>query len=484
MSALGSHKKAFVWTIEGCGRSNPVKISVQVEKGVMGKAEILVKDGDQSLFPIGTENSKASLTEDFVQRWNFCGRAAGLHESNFYEVQIAAEANFEDLEDKELPSVSTWHPATLTRQLADGTFEVLASVPDGSGECKQVVRSSVTACDLREMRTRKRIHVPWRYVKLAIPKANPLQAAVFTGNGEPILSLLAMPTPPIGGLDAELASMVSMRLDRTRSFLDCDISAAALEHFMSGEVRQGDSQVERWMKAWTLQLGPFAEHAVQIEKGDQMGVLRLTVDGNRLAEASAEDLNCTGTTWSISFCLVGTRFLEFVVHETNRNGVTLDSQGTVSQECSVKHVCTLHVPSTFDLSSAVLRIDGLEFDKLAHKVPTEGGGHRAHVEGLQKVYGIHVPYKINDDYTCNAQPAMLDIFASAPETKQSYPEPRKPTAPMELGIASWLDELKTIWHACTTPHRVPSEDGVPTPDYDRRPSAVPPSPTYGVKATW
>jgi len=477
MSALGSHSKAFTWIVEG-GRKNPVNISLQVEKKMMGKAEILVKEDDRKLFPSGNSDAKASLPEDFVQRWNFCGRAAGLHEEYFYEVEFPATDDHAENEDAP-PQQSAWYPATLTRQLEDGLFEVLACVPDGRGGFNEVVRNAVNSTELRERHTHKRIHVPWRYVKLTIPKSNPLEATFRSDKDESILQFLAMPTPPAVGLDAEVASTLTLRVDRGRSFVESDVSVAAFDHFMTGEVRRGDTQAERWRKDWALQLGPFAEHSMTIEKGEHAGVLRLSVDGKRLVEASAQELNCSDGTWRCRFRFIGQRFLEFVVFETNNNGVSLSSQGTVLQESSVEHTCSLEVQSLLDLSTAMLQIDGRDFMQLPPKVSTPGGGHKAPLDSLRQVYGLHVPYKTNDSYTGKASTTFLDHLEPLTAAVSAGK-----SADTESSLASWFVDLKSIWHACTTPTRVPSEDGVPTPDYERRPPAVPQSPPYYMKATW
>jgi hypothetical protein len=230
-----------------------------------------------------------------------------------------------------------------------------------------------------------------------------------------------------------------------------------------------------------MQLGPFAEHALILEKGERAGVVRLSVDGKRLVEASAQELGGSESMWRCSFRFLGQRFLEFVVFETNNNGVSLSTQGTVLQESSVEHRCTLVVPNTFDLSTAVLEIDGVDFMRLPPKAATPGGGHRAPLDSLRQAYGLHVPYKTNASYTCKEAPATLTWESLEPMTAAVS---AGQSADIDLGLASWLAELKTLWHACTMPTRVPSEDGVPTPDLARRPPAIPPSPPYYVKATW
>lgn len=129
MSVLGNHNRSLSWTLDGGGRSTPARIGFSVEKGMMGKAEVLITENDRSLYPRSGGSTKASLSEDFVQRWNFCGRAAGLHERHFYEVQVHPEEEAEKESGDASPAPQpAWYPATLERQLEDGcSFEVLVA---------------------------------------------------------------------------------------------------------------------------------------------------------------------------------------------------------------------------------------------------------------------------------------------------------------------------------------------------------------------
>jgi len=487
MAALGSHSKAISWTIEGGGRSGPVKIGLQMDKSMMGKAEILVTEGDRNLFPSG--GVKANLSEDFVQRWNFCGVAAGMNEPQCYEVLIVPEPTdpASQLEDEDLapPMSPAWHPCTLTKQLDDGSgFEVLVALPDGLGGCIEVARSPVNAADLRQRHTKKRIHVPWRYIKLEIPKLNPIQAALTADRGEPITAFFAMPTP--AGPDALTQSTLTVRADQQRSSVHIDASATTFAQFMAHEAFRGELQAERSRKAWTLQLGPVAEHVVVIEKGPSSGVLRLSVDGKRVAESSAADLGCADG-WSCNFRFLGKRILHFVVFETNRYGMPLDQQGTVTQESRVEHTCSLVVPSTFDLSSAHLQVNGDDFESLPPKAPVVEAAriHMAPLESLRQEYGILVPYKVNEGYLDKPEPIMP---TSEPATQQ-HPQPHHshsllqnnpvvqehtawPPAAAQTsaeetpntGLVHWIKELRGIWHACSATMRIPSEEGIASAD--------------------
>jgi len=462
MTALGSHNKALSWAIEGGGRSTPVKIGLQMEKTMMGKAEIMVTEGDRMLFPIGAGQAKASLSEDLIHRWNFCGLPVGLNEPQFYEALVSPAEAAADAEDS-CPVPPAWHPATVTKLLEGGSsFEVLVTMIDDSGASTEVLRSPVNCADLRERHTKKRIHVPWRYIKLQIPRANPLQAALTSDKGEPIANFFGMPTP--AGPDAIALSTLTIRADRERSSVHVNTSAAALAQFVIREAFRGEVRADRSHKAWTLHLGPFAEHAVTLEKGSQMGMLRLSVDGRRLAEASAQDLGCEGGTWECEFRFHGKNILDFVVFETNRYGMPLDVQGTVTQESRVEHTCSVLVPSTFDLSSAHLRVEGLDFERLPTKPPAaDGKSHTAPLEMLRQEYGISVPYKVNDSHLPKEEPIAPPVYVPEPSPSQpaapAQPDAAKfPETPRQKSWAHWFGELQGIWHACSAHLRVPSEE--------------------------
>lgn len=487
MAALGKHSKTLTWTIEGGGRSTPVQIGLQMEKSLMGKAEILVTEGDRNLFPIGAGQAKASLSEDFVQRWNFCGRPAGLNEVHFYEALLAppeSELDPEDAASAAPPPQASWQPATVTRQLENGTsFEVLVTMADGV----EILRSPVNCADLRERHSKKQIHVPWRYIKLEIPKQNPIQAALTGDRGEPVATFFAMPTP--AGPDAVSLSTLTVRADRERSSVHVDTSASALGQFVAREAFRGDSEGEWARKAWALQLGAFAEHSVVLEKGRHSGVLRITVDGRRLVEAGAQDLGNEAGPWLCNFRFVGKNTLHFIVFETNRYGMPLDMQGTVTQESHVEHTCSVLVPNIFDMSTAKLQVDGSDFERLPLKPSVQAsraGSHTAHLEALRTDYGINVPYKVNDSQlpredpipppelpppqphsqpakACTGGDVRHNHFVNGKQ-QAAKPYDEQPTHPGTLGIMQWLNEVKSIWHACSANLRMPSEEDTPEND--------------------
>merc|ERR1711976_141738 len=72
-----------------------------------------------------------------------------------------------------------------------------------------------------------------------------------------------------------------------------DCGAAVLRHFLSGEVRRGGCGCTRLSKWWKLQVGPFAEHDIEITKSRFSRILTLKVDGSVLAECTGKELGCS-----------------------------------------------------------------------------------------------------------------------------------------------------------------------------------------------
>jgi len=461
MTALGSHSKRLTWTLEGGCRSAPVTVGLQIEKGMMGKAEIQVTEGDRNLFPSG--DGMAVLSHDFVQRWNFCGLVPGLNEPQRYEVLIYPADEPTDSDELPPPSQPSWYPATLKDQLEGGnSFAALVSMPDGLGGFREVLRSPVNVADIREKCSQMRLVVPWRFVKLEIPTQDPLQAVLSTDKGEPITKFFAMPTP--NGADPAGRSTVTIRADQYRTSVHIDASAPAFAQFMSHEAFRGESQAQRSAKSWALRIGPFAEHLVLIEKSRQMGVLQLVVDGRRLVESSADHLGCEDGLWRCNFRFLGKNILNFVVFETDQYGQALGTQAEVPQESLVEHTCSVLVSSTFDLSTARLQVDGLEFEQLPPKVSSSDGRNQSMValESLRQDYGIHVPYKVSEVHLHKDQdelimPAAPSYPAPAPRSTQSVAQPDANT-PKTSGPKGWFSGLQDIWHACYANLRVPSGD--------------------------
>lgn len=456
MASFGSHSKSVMWRLSPSGYGEPLTIRLQVEKSIMSSAEVLITEDDRRLFPLAGGHEKGTpMTEDFVHRWEVFGVVRGLNERNMYEVRPPVD------DDHEGPV--PWYPAVVTKQVNSASFEVVAYVPDGSGGIKESVLSEAKCSDIREVHTGSRIHVPWRSIKLNVFREKPEEAVLTVDDGEPITNFLAVPTPAVR--DADRQTAVGVYVDQRRSRAIAEVGNSVFSYFLSGEARRVTTEVlQSWggSKTWIIQLGPFAEHVVLLERFQRTSKsYRLSVDGVRLVEASAEDLRCSAGQWRVDFRFLGERFLNFLVFETSKAGVPLDTQGTVSQQTHVSYTCSVVVPDDRDISTAVFTVDGVDFEGLPTKLQLhQEPNYETPVHTLQQDFGIHVPYKVNE----NATPVDPASRLTSMFEKMTGPADLGQMEMLESKVAGWLSDfrsrLRGIWTECQNPPVVqaPSEE--------------------------
>mmetsp|Transcript_2587 Transcript_2587/g.4707 ORF Transcript_2587/g.4707 Transcript_2587/m.4707 type:complete len:488 (-) Transcript_2587:118-1581(-) len=448
MASFGSHSKSVMWRLSPSGYGEPLTIRLQVEKSIMSNAEVLITEDDRTLFPLSGGHEKGTpMTEDFAHRWEVFGIVRGLNEKNVYEVQPPVD------DDHEGPV--PWYPAVVTKQVNSGSFEVVAFVPDGSsGGIKETMLPAAKCSDIREVHTGSRIHVPWRSIKLNVFRERPTEAVLTVDDGEPITNFLAVPTPAVG--DVETQTAVGVYVDKRRSMAIAEVGNSVFSYFLSGEARRVSAEVlHSWggSKTWTIQLGPFAEHTVLLERFQRTSkIYRLSVDGVRLVEATAEDLRCSVGQWRVDFRFLGERFLNFLVFETSKAGAPLDSQGTVSQQSHVSYTCSVVVPDDRDISTAVLTVDGVDFEGLPAKLQLhQEPNYEAPVHTLQQDFGVHVPYKVNED----ARPADPASRLTSMFEKMTGPADMVHMETLESTVTEWLSgfraRLRGIWTECQNP---------------------------------
>jgi len=155
-------------------------------------------------------------------------------------------------------------------------------------------------------------------------------------------------------------------------------------------------------RMWTVQLGPFAEHVIEVEKKYQWSkAICLSVDGTPLVEATAADLGCDQG-WHCDFRLLGERCIDFEVFETNRDGLALDTKAHVLQKRHYTHQLSVHLGEDLDMASAGLVVDGNDFLELPDK--TDGSSQEVpfslDAQALKLQYGVTVPYKVNQSAPC------------------------------------------------------------------------------------
>jgi len=170
-----------------------------------------------------------------------------------------------------------------------------------------------------------------------------------------------------------------------------------LANFASGEVQSIASDVERLQRKWIFQLGPFAQHTVEITKKYTLGkIITLLVDGEILVESTAAEIGCGCSEWQCTFTFFGERVMDFEVFKTNKDGSTLDETDHVKHRCRYMHECRVMLPNDWDLSSAKLLIDERQFTELPVKVPErEERTVAMDPVALHHTYGITTPYKVD-----------------------------------------------------------------------------------------
>merc|ERR1740121_107384 len=172
------------------------------------------------------------------------------------------------------------------------------------------------------------------------------------------------PAPPDGKLVGQ-NPRVTLEVSKERTEVQASVSDSELSHFVSGEVRSVSREAEHNLrKTWKIQIGPFAEHVVQLERRSATSkIITLTIDGQVLCEASAEDIESRGDCWECNFRFLGEKYLEWIVHNCNSEGAPLDSKGSIVNRTAFSHHCV--VTCGENIEEASLTIDGRDFGFLA-----------------------------------------------------------------------------------------------------------------------
>jgi hypothetical protein len=390
-NAIGRSCKEIHWAVGYDRRAAPLDLKLHVQEHKLHSTGVRVELDNQPIFG-GAGSAKLTMTEDFCYRWPLRATILGISERGFYEMQLPHSMR------------DIWFPATITRQREDGLFEVTAHESNQHGEFWDEKYPAVDRKNLREALTGKPLVVPEDILLLEVPKENPLQAALKMASGKLITHHFGKPSPSLIAQERELGFKVS----KNRSQVIADVEVSVLAHFVSGEVRSIKSDVERLRRTWTFQLGPFAEHTVEIRKNSTLGkVITLVVDGEVLIECTPAEIGCNDSEWLCNFRLVGERVTDFEVYKTNKDGTPLEATDHVKDRRSYKHDCKVELPKDWDLSAAKLLVDGVQFTELPIRVP-EREEQQLCMDpvALQNAYGISVPYKI--DHTA---PSDLQAFS-------------------------------------------------------------------------
>lgn len=393
LTSVGKHCKELRWLIAVSHDPKPVEVCVTVDKQVIGSPEVHVECNSKQVYPAVDNNkkSRAKLTVDFTWRWPFRGLIRGIQVPNYFEVRpehLLADA---------------WFPATVNEQMEDGQFKVTAMMPNGAGGFRPIDFPVVRATNLREAHSKSPVDVPQCALVLQVPKNDPMHACLLVENGynqgDMITHFFARQSPPAPGglMGARPADpRIVFDVSKDRRLIKANVGYATLTHFLSGQVRTvSRDSPSRLKKNWTIQVGPYATHVVQLEKASQNSkVVTLTVDGEVLCESAAEDIEAREDWWECNFRLTGERFLEWNIHKTNVDGVALPIKGQVVQRTIFSHNC--NVSFTDNISEATLYVDNFEYKELPDAVePTNDQALEMAPEALSGSFGLTAPYQVD-----------------------------------------------------------------------------------------
>jgi len=194
---------------------------------------------------------------------------------------------------------------------------------------------------------------------------------------------------------------------------------------VSGEVQAKTSEVERLRHSWTVQVGPFAQHTIEVTKRHTLGkIVTLLVDGEVLVESTAADIGCVGNEWQCKFRVIGERVLDFEVHKTNIEGGVLDETGHVKERRRYVHECFVTIPNDWDFSTARFLIDNIPFTSLPMEAQRYEEPDQRYEEtlttsplALNHSYGISTPFIV--DRTAPSSMMMLanQVYVKASDSR-------------------------------------------------------------------
>lgn len=406
LNTLGKHNKECRWKIQASLESPLLDIVVAIDKSLVGKPQVNITCDTEQVFPPRDSNSKHQvLREDFEMKWPFRGSAKGINEKNWFEIRPATN------------NVEQWFPATITKQRDDGRFEALVEMPNGTGGVNQVKFDALKKEDIREASSKKPLNLPERFFVLMVPMENPLLAEIKIDGTELVTHYFARPTPV--PRQTHCRSKITCKVDKDRRKVNADIGHVALSRFLSMEPRAVKSEPGTLRHAWTVQIGPWAQHRIEIEKRHKRSkAVTITVDGEVLVEATADDIECSGEDGSFDcrFSFRGQRCIDYEVHETNKDGEPLSTKATVSQKQKFTVDVVVTMPDDKNLHTTELFLDGVNFKALTPVADEHTEENLSiDVQAMQMSFGLNVPFKVNKD----APSGLLSMTAKAQDAAGS-----------------------------------------------------------------
>jgi len=303
----------------------------------------------------------------------------------------------------------------ITCHREDGFFEVTAQETGPGGIVTNVMYPAVHKDNLREAISQKPLTVPENCLMLEVPKQDPLHAVLSLANGELVTHHFGRPSPP--RVASHKSAEIAVKVSKDRSTLIASACHQVISHFVSGEVQAKTSEVERLRHSWTIQVGPFAEHKVEIMKKHTLGkIITLLVDGEVLVESTGAEIGCEGNEWQCTFRFIGERVVDFEVYKTNADGGVLDETGHVKDIRRYVHECCVTVSNEWDFSTARFFVDSLPFAGLPIEAQRYDEPNLSMSPlALQHSYGITTPFLVDRYASSNMMRLANQVFVKATE---------------------------------------------------------------------
>jgi len=298
---------------------------------------------------------------------------------------------------------------------------------------------------LREALSMKPLTVPENCLMLEVPKQDPLHAVLSLANGELVTHHFGRPSPP--RVASQKNSEIAVKVSKDRTTLTASAGHQVISHFVSGEVQAKTSEAERLRHSWIIQVGPFAEHKVEILKKHTLGkAVTLVVDGQVLVEGTAWEIGCEGNEWDCKFRFIGERVIDFEVYKTNAEGGVLDETGHVKDRRRYVHECYVTIPNERDFSSARFFVDGLPFTGLPMEAQRYNEPNLTTSPlAAQHSYCITTPFLVERYAPSNMMMLATQVFVKATESKTSATGFFARWCDCSTAVES-ADNGKSTWH--------------------------------------
>lgn len=412
-----------------------------IKAAVLGTQVGVSADGEQ-LFP-KAGHARGKLHDNWLREWEFRGSypfvgfvhpgevyIAGTiptevpshfgDASNFVQTRVLGAGEISTMHDAQVGTQR--YPAVITKQWLDGCFEVMVFKPNEHGIIAPVQYPEMHKSSIF-LASGENIKVPELVASLEMLRASPQSACVridgrsfleHLGRASPDVSmgapqriLVHCPKPVVPEKTADAAKWLLQEnvlgLSHQKEPVKINASPPVLEHFLSGEVRCGNTSATRLERSWTVQLGPFATHTVRLEKKSMSRVMILYVDNEVLAECSSNDLGGSSAEWRCKFCFIGERSMDFMVFEETRDGWPLDSKSVITKSYPYRHtVEVVYAHRKIDnVADASMTLDDVPFDHLPFMLAEHQGAEELSIdpEALHSQFDIRIPKKLTAEDT-------------------------------------------------------------------------------------